>query len=143
MGFNITSVLLGLAVGILSMLVYNNSKLNAAKTKANNVLEEANIQAKNTVKQAVLEGKTQVHELKLQAEKEIKEKAPVDTGVYRKSWRVSREKETATSLSSLSGVKTTQRMALVLFSLLSEMILSITRTAFQKIWQKVQKKANA
>ena len=74
MGFNITSVLLGLAVGVLSMLVYNNTKLNTAKANANNVLEEANIQAKNTVKQAVLEGKTQVHELKLQAEKEIKEK---------------------------------------------------------------------
>ena len=27
------------------------------------------------------------------------EKAPVDTGAYRKSWRVSKEKETATSLS--------------------------------------------
>ena len=31
--------------------------------------------------------------------KEIMEKAPVDTGAYRKSWRVSKEKETATSLS--------------------------------------------
>ena len=71
---NLTSVLLGLAVGIIIMLLYNASSLNAAKTKANNVLEEANTQAKNTVKQAVLDGKTQVHELKLQAEKEIKER---------------------------------------------------------------------
>ena len=74
MGFNLTSVLLGLAIGIIIMLVYNFSSLNTAKTKANSVLEEANNQAKNTVKQAVLEGKTQVHELRLQAEKEIKEK---------------------------------------------------------------------
>jgi len=30
---------------------------------------------------------------------EIMEKAPVDTGAYKKSWRVTKEKETATSLS--------------------------------------------
>lgn len=30
---------------------------------------------------------------------EIKEKAPVDTGAYRKSWKVTKTKETATSLS--------------------------------------------
>ena len=75
--FNITSVLLvlvGLAFGIIVMLIYNASSLNKAKAKANNVLEEANLQAKNTLKQAVLDGKTQVYELKLQSEKEIKEK---------------------------------------------------------------------
>ena len=30
---------------------------------------------------------------------EIMEKAPVDTGAYKKSWRVTKEKETGTSLS--------------------------------------------
>ncbi len=31
--------------------------------------------------------------------KEIQENAPVDTGAYRKSWRVTKESETATSMS--------------------------------------------
>ena len=40
-----------------------------------------------------------VGEIGENVKKEIMEKAPVDTGAYRKSWRVSKEKETATSLS--------------------------------------------
>lgn len=40
-----------------------------------------------------------VKEVSENVKDEIMEKAPVDTGAYRKSWRVSKEKETATSLS--------------------------------------------
>lgn len=40
-----------------------------------------------------------VKEVSESVKDEIMEKAPVDTGAYRKSWRVSKEKETATSLS--------------------------------------------
>jgi len=40
-----------------------------------------------------------VQEVSESVKDEIMEKAPVDTGAYRKSWRVSKEKETATSLS--------------------------------------------
>ena len=45
------------------------------------------------------EVKAIVSEVGENVKKEIMEKAPVDTGAYRKSWRVSKEKETATSLS--------------------------------------------
>ncbi|MDO4500051.1 MAG: ribonuclease Y [Erysipelotrichaceae bacterium] len=71
---NLTSVLLGLIVGIVIMVIVNALGFNKAKMKANSVLEEAENQAKNTIKQAVLDGKTQAYEFKLQAEKEIKEK---------------------------------------------------------------------
>ena len=40
-----------------------------------------------------------VQEVSESVKDEIMEKAPVDTGAYRKSWRFSKEKETATSLS--------------------------------------------
>jgi len=40
-----------------------------------------------------------VQEVSEYVKAEIKENAPVDTGEYQKSWRVKKEKETATSLS--------------------------------------------
>ena len=74
---NFTSVLfgiIGLIIGVVLMLILNNTKLNKSKNEANKVLEDAQTQAKNTLKQSVLDAKTQAYELKLQAEKEIKEK---------------------------------------------------------------------
>ncbi len=77
-GISMPSILIGLVIGgllgIVAMVVYNNSTVNNAKNQAKKVLDEANTQAKNTVKQAALDGKTQVYDMKLQAEKEIKEK---------------------------------------------------------------------
>ena len=66
--------LVGLAIGVVIMLVVNRAGLSRDKQKGQLILEEAENKAKNTVKQAVLDGKTQVYDLKLQAEKEIKER---------------------------------------------------------------------
>ncbi|MBR2802275.1 MAG: ribonuclease Y [Erysipelotrichaceae bacterium] len=77
MGNTLTSVLfgiLGLAVGVVIMLMLNRAGLSRDQQKAKQILEEAEIEAKNTVKQAVLDGKTQAYDLKLQAEKEIKDR---------------------------------------------------------------------
>lgn len=73
----ITSVLfsiLGLFIGIISMIFMSHIGLNKNKLKAKQIVDEAEKEAKNTLKQAALEGKTQVYDLKLQAEKEIKER---------------------------------------------------------------------
>ena len=74
MNLDVLSIVIGLVVGILSVVVFNSIQGKNAKKEAQKILDEANNQAKSTVKQAVLDGKTQVYDLKLQAEKEIKEK---------------------------------------------------------------------
>jgi len=73
MKLDLTSILLGLAVGVFIVILVDIIRVNNAKKQAKSILKEAEDNAKNTVKQAVLDGKTQAYELKLQAEKEIKE----------------------------------------------------------------------
>ena len=63
------SALIGLAVGIIVMIVVSKAGLNKDQQKANLLLKEAEAKADATVKQAVLDGRTQAHELKLAAEK--------------------------------------------------------------------------
>ena len=70
----IISILIGLALGVIIMIIANKVSLGSAKAKAKQIVDEANEQAKSSLKQAVLDGKTQVYDLKLQAEKEIKER---------------------------------------------------------------------
>ena len=59
------SALIGLAVGIIVMIVVSKAGLNKDQQKANLLLKEAEEKADATVKQAVLDGRTQAHELKL------------------------------------------------------------------------------
>lgn len=78
MNLNLTSILLGLAVGLLigviTMVVVSKIGLNKDQQKADLIIKEANLKAENLVKQGTLEGKSITHEMKLAAEKEIKER---------------------------------------------------------------------
>lgn len=81
------SALIGLAVGIIVMIVVSKAGLNKDQQKANLLLKEAEARADATVKQAVLDGRTQAHELKLAAEKEIKERKQEVTDMENKLLR--------------------------------------------------------
>ena len=81
------SALIGLAVGIIVMIVVSKAGLNKDQQKANLLLTEAEAKADATVKQAVLDGRTQAHELKLAAEKEIKERKQEVTDMENKLLR--------------------------------------------------------
>lgn len=81
------SALIGLAVGIIVMIVVSKAGLNKDQQKANLLLKEAEAKADATVKQAVLDGRTQAHELKLAAEKEIKERKQEVTDMENKLLR--------------------------------------------------------
>lgn len=76
--FDITSILLGLAVGLLigviTMVVVSKIGLNKDQQKADLIIKEANLKAENLIKQGTLDGKSITHEMKLAAEKEIKER---------------------------------------------------------------------
>ena len=54
------SALIGLAVGIIVMIVVSKAGLNKDQQKANLLLKEAEAKADATVKQAVLDGRTPV-----------------------------------------------------------------------------------
>lgn len=66
--------LVGLALGIIVMILVSKVGLNKDQQKAAQLLDQASIKADATIKQAILDGRTQVHELKIEAEKEIKER---------------------------------------------------------------------
>ena len=70
----ILSGIVGLAVGIIVMMVMSRAGLNKAKEQAKQVINEANDKAENITREAALDARMQVYEMKLAAEKEIKEK---------------------------------------------------------------------
>ena len=70
----ILSGMVGLAVGIIIMMLISKAGLNKAKEQAKQVIEEASEKAENITREAALDARMQVYEMKLAAEKEIKEK---------------------------------------------------------------------
>jgi len=70
----ILSGIVGLAVGIIIMMVISRAGLNKAKEQAKQVITEATDKAENITREAALDARMQVYEMKLAAEKEIKEK---------------------------------------------------------------------
>ncbi len=70
----ILSGIVGLAVGIIVMMVMSRAGLNKAKEQAKQVITEATDKAENITREAALDARMQVYEMKLAAEKEIKEK---------------------------------------------------------------------
>lgn len=69
----LTSVV-GLGVGAVSVIVYNNSKENRASKKAEEILEKAKRDAEKLKRDSIFEAKEESHKLKLETEKEIKER---------------------------------------------------------------------
>ena len=70
----ILSGIVGLAIGIIIMMVMSRAGLNKAKEQAKQVITEATDKAENITREAALDARMQVYEMKLAAEKEIKEK---------------------------------------------------------------------
>ncbi|KAF0226609.1 MAG: hypothetical protein FD179_720 [Erysipelotrichaceae bacterium] len=66
--------IIGIALGIIIMVLASKLGLNRDQQKAKLINDEATIKAENILRQAVLDGKTQVYELKLAAERELKER---------------------------------------------------------------------
>ena len=64
--------IVGVAIGIVIMLIAGKMGLDRSREKSQDILDEANSKAETTIRQANLDGKQQVYEMKLQAEKEIK-----------------------------------------------------------------------
>ena len=64
--------IVGVAIGIVIMLIAGKMGLDRSREKSQDILDEANSKAETSIRQANLDGKQQVYEMKLQAEKEIK-----------------------------------------------------------------------
>lgn len=69
----LTSVI-GLVVGAISVIVYNNSRTNNALKKADDILDRAKKDAEKAKRDSILEIKEESHKLKLETDKEIREK---------------------------------------------------------------------
>lgn len=69
----LTSVI-GLGVGVASVIVYNNSRTNNALKKADDIIDKAKKDAEKTKRESILELKEENHKLKLETDKEIREK---------------------------------------------------------------------
>jgi len=69
----LTSVV-GLGVGVASVIVYNNSKENRASKKAEEILEKAKRDAEKLKRDSIFEVKEESHKLKQDTEREIKER---------------------------------------------------------------------
>jgi len=72
--FSILLVLIGLFVGIISMIVLNSIKTFAATKKATKLIEKAQKEADKLKRDSILEAKEENHRLKIELDKETKEK---------------------------------------------------------------------
>ena len=69
----LTSVI-GLGLGVGSVLIYNNRRSDGAYKKADEIIEKAKKEAEKAKRDSILELKEESHKLKLETDKEIKEK---------------------------------------------------------------------
>jgi len=67
-------VILGLFVGIITMIVLNYLKTSKASKKAEAIIEKAQKEAEKIKRNYLLEAKEEAHKLKLETDKEIKDK---------------------------------------------------------------------
>ena len=76
MNFVILSILfvLGLFVGIITMIILNYIKITSASKKSEAILEKANKEADKIKRDYLLEAKEEAHKLKIDLDKEIKDK---------------------------------------------------------------------
>ncbi len=65
--------IVGIAIGIILMMIAGKAGLDRAKNQAQSILEESKAKAENIVRQANLDGKQQIYEMNLQAERELKD----------------------------------------------------------------------
>ena len=72
--FSILLVILGLFVGIITMIILNYIKGLSATKKAEKTIEKAKKEADKIKRESILEAKEESHKLKLELDKEIKEK---------------------------------------------------------------------
>ena len=71
---SILLVLIGIFIGVISILIFNYIKKNNANNKAEKVIENAKKEADKIKRDTILETKEEVHKLKIESDKEIKEK---------------------------------------------------------------------
>ena len=71
---SILLVLIGIFIGVISILIFNYIKKNNANNKAEKIIEKAKKEADKIKRDTVLETKEEVHKLKIESDKEIKEK---------------------------------------------------------------------
>lgn len=106
------SGMIGLALGIIVMLVLARAGLNRDQQKASEILKDAKLKADNIVKQAILDGRTQTHELKIAAEKEIKERkqevSEMENKLLRREDNLNFRDETLTSKEQQMDLKNNQ-----------------------------------
>ena len=69
----LTSVI-GLGLGVGSVLIYNNRRSEGAYKKADEIIEKAKKEAEKAKRDSILELKEESNKLKLETDKEIKEK---------------------------------------------------------------------
>ena len=72
--FSILLVILGLFVGIITMIILNYIKGLSASKKAEKTIEKAKKEADKIKRESILEAKEESHKLKLELDKEIKER---------------------------------------------------------------------
>ncbi|MDD4027675.1 MAG: ribonuclease Y [Bacilli bacterium] len=69
----LTSVI-GLGVGVTSVVIYNSRRVNSASKKHDEIVDKAKKEAERIKRDSILETKEENHKLKLEVEKEIKDK---------------------------------------------------------------------
>ena len=71
---SILFIMLGLFVGIITMIILNYIKNNLSGKKAESIIDKANKEADKIKRNYLLDAKEEAHKLKIETEKEIKEK---------------------------------------------------------------------
>lgn len=72
--YSILLVVVGISVGFIITHLVNNSKINNANKKAEEIIEKAKKEAEKAKRDSLFEAKEEIHKLKLENEKEAKEK---------------------------------------------------------------------
>ena len=72
--FSILTSVIGLGVGAVSVIIYNNVRVSSASNKVEEILEKAKKDSEKIKRESILEAKEENHKLKLETEKEIREK---------------------------------------------------------------------
>lgn len=66
--------ILGIVIGVITIIGLNTLKIKKDKTKALDIIEKAKKDAEKTKRESILETKEELHKLKLETDKEVKEK---------------------------------------------------------------------
>ena len=72
--FSILAFVLGLIIGIITLIVINSLKNKKREKTADSIIEKAKKEAEKLKRESLFETKEDIHKLKLEADKEIKEK---------------------------------------------------------------------